>query len=185
MAAIAVLACGDPSGPPDEADGSVTFGHDQGQFSAAGHYVSGASGDDKLATTWAFGFLNPSDRNTVIEAHIARADGLSDQALIVLDRQRPGSSAVGERLSIYENCAPFFGISCTRVEALFSTTSDPFNDDAAVACYLAEGTVTLTSLTETRAVGTFSGTGFCVTSAGGYPWAVQSGTFDVGMVAHP
>jgi hypothetical protein len=171
-------SCTEPTGPKTEASGSVQFSHDAGAFSASGVYSSNSSNDTKRQTTWAMGFLR-ADQTTVVEAHIARSDGLADQILLVLDRRAAGTTTISSA------CTPTVVHTCPQLDVLFGTTGDFFNDPAVTQCELTDGDAEITTLTADRAVGTFSGDGTCQSPSGNTPWHIQNGTFDVGLVTEP
>jgi hypothetical protein len=182
-AALSLLAaCGSDSvtGAINGAvSGTLSFnytGGGGGSFSANGGITSAAFANSAYTTTWAAGFKEASDNSTNIVANIARTSTTSDFAAITVKGQSTGT------FNIDVNCVATSTSTCNDV-ALFTA----YNSSAQTfgnVCSFTSGSITIATLSSTSAVGTFSGSGGCVTPSGTVtPWAVTNGSFNVPLLA--
>lgn len=182
---VAVLAfaasCSDgPSEPTLNASGSVAFSYNGGTLVNAGSYsASGGlptSQTSQATQQWAAGFRDTEDNNNVgVVASVPRSNRF-DMAMLVFDRSTAGSSTIDP------NCT---ANTCAAMILMYNI-SESSTATGEVMCGLETGTMTLTNVSQTRATGTFSGTGSCIsfddfttTST----FSVTNGTFDVPLLS--
>jgi hypothetical protein len=186
LLALAVTAsCGDSGTDPDEfaASGSVGFSYNGGTLLAAGSY--NASGglplnpNDTENRTWAAGYRDTENTNNVgIVANVARGDR-TDVAIMYFDRSTAGTSTVDADCDIEAgDCAGM---------VFWYNLSESGTATGQVLCGLETGTMTIATLTATRATGSFSGTGSCLGSdfTTQSSFTVTNGSFDVPIVQDP
>jgi hypothetical protein len=176
---LTTLSCSDATGPGIH--GSVAFtytGAGAGSFSAAGDAppLSNMTGPP-TATSWAVGYIEGTD--AYIAGSTPRSGGLIDLTIIRLSRTSAGSATVSLTCNIDGSA------SCTGMEFYRNFNGD--GDTGDFFCRLTTGTIIVTEMSSTRAKGTFSGNGNCVTGTGGTSsaFSVTNGMFDVAMVAPP
>ena len=182
---VAVLAfaasCSDgPNEPTLNASGSVAFSYNGGTLVNAGSYsASGGlptSQTSQATQQWAAGFRDTEDNNNVgVVASVPRSNRF-DMAMLVFDRSTAGSSTIDP------NCT---ANTCAAMILMYNI-SESSTATGEVMCGLETGTMTLTNVSQTRATGTFSGTGSCIsfddfttTST----FSVTNGTFDVPLLS--
>lgn len=175
VASLALIAgCGDETtGPGGIVTGSFSFnfaGGISGTYTASGSFPTNAA--QQATTTWAAGEVVTADGDTYLASAVPASASTHNLVTIFAERITAGSVSISSSCS--PNCGDFgffFGLP--------NTGSAP----PAQTCFLTTGTVTFSTLSTTRAVGTFSGSGDCV-SAGGATTAftVTAGTFDVPLV---
>jgi hypothetical protein len=164
-----------------ELPGTVAFTYNgtvmSGTFNAVGKLPAQ---NQMTTTTWTIG-LRYVDFGTVgLNAHVP-GNGIRYTLDLYVRRNTPGSSPVNG------DCGPGPGISCTGV-VMFLDYPGGFSTVNPNSCVLGSGTVTITSMSETRMAGTFSGTGVCISGTGSGPtvtsfFEVTSGSFDVPLEA--
>ena len=161
--------------------GSLSFnytGGGGGSFSATGAITSAALASSPFTTMWAAGFKDSTDNSTNIAANIPRTSTTSDLTAITVKGQSTGT------FNIDVNCVGSSTSACNDV-ALFTAQSagaQTFGN----ACSLTSGSITVSTLSSTSAVGTFAGSGTCVTPTGGTStWVVINGTFNVPLLVNP
>lgn len=157
-------ACSDISGP-GALSGNLSFSHSgatSGTFSASGSVLAA----DPQAVDWAAGVRDDQSQSIAIAAHIPRANNTSDEVAIEFPQLTTGT------VNIANNGA--------HVAMAFG---QPQSGTPTWSCALTSGSVVLTSLSSTRASGSFSGTGTCTGSTGGpTAFTVTEGSFDVPLV---
>jgi len=184
VAALAMLAaCGSDSGtnPIDTAiSGTVSFnytGGGNGSFSATGAITAAAFAGNPYTTTWAAGFKEASDNSTNIIANIPRSSTTSDFVGITVKGQATGT------FNVDVNCTETATSTCNGV--LLATSFNSTTDTFGTSCALTSGSITISTLSSTSAVGSFSGSGTCVTPTGTISaWTVTNGTFNVPLLAN-
>lgn len=184
VATLSLLAaCGSDSatGIIDGAiSGSLSFnytGGGGGSYSASGAITSAALASSPYTTTWAMGFKDATDNSTNIAANIPKTGSTSDVAVITVKGQATGT------FNIDVNCFDTSSSTCNDVALLIGQSSN--GQTFSNICTLSSGSITISTLSSTNAVGTFSGSGTCVTSAGAISaWAVTNGSFNVPLLAN-
>ena len=184
VAALGLLAaCGSDSATNviDTAiSGSLSFnytGGGGGTFSATGGITSAALASSPYVTTWAAGFKDASDNSTNVVANIPRTSTTSDVAAISVKGQSTGT------FNIDVNCVETATSTCNGVALFtgFNGATETFSN----GCVLSNGTITISTLSSTNAVGSFTGSGACTTSTGTVStWVVTNGAFNVPLLAN-
>lgn len=183
---VAVLAftasCSDgPNEPTVNASGSVAFSYNGGTLVNAGSYSANGglptSQTSQATQQWAAGFRDSENSNNVgIVASVPRTGGRFDLAIIAFDRSTPGSSTININCSA-ETCPAMI---------LWYNMSESTTATGEVLCGLETGTMTLATVSSTRATGSFSGSGTCV-SADDFTtestFTVTNGSFDVPLLS--
>ena len=173
---LGVLSCSDSSGP--DIRGSLAF-----TYTGAGGGTFSASGDAPTLTTpptgtsWAVGYVQASE--SYLAGSTPRSGGLVDLSILRLERTTPGSESIDPACNIDGST------SCTGMELFLNFNGN--GDTGDFFCALTSGTIVLTEISSSRAKGTFSGDGNCITGTGGSSsvFSVSNGTFDVALVAPP
>ena len=182
LASLTVLvACGSDGGtnPVGAAtSGTLSFnytGGGGGTYNATGGISSVALASTPFTTTWAAGYKDPADNSTNIASNIPRTSTTSDLVVIALKGQAASTGTISP------SCTPSTTVACNSVSLLIGQSSSgaTFGN----ICTLTSGTVTLASISSTNATGSFSGSGTCVTAAGGSSaWVVINGAFNVPLL---
>ena len=165
-----IAACNDPSGPGEGSEDSRVAIAYTGAVS--GIFVG--EGDPDLSTapsTQTFATANRAADGTVeVIAYGQRGGSRFDLATITIPNAAVGQAAV-------EVCP---GETCSSV-ALALDLGRTTGSVATHTCHLDEGSIRVTSITQTRVKGTVSGSGYCIPGAGGdlVDFQIASGTFDV------
>lgn len=177
-----LAACGGDSttNPIDAAiSGSLSFnysGGGGGTFSATGGITSAAIAANPYTTTWAAGFKNASDNSTNIAGNIARTATTSDLAAITVKGQSTGTFTVDP------NCVQSPTSTCNDLILVTGWASG--GQTFSSSCLLTAGSITISTLSSTNAVGSFTGSGTCFTATGSSSaWVVTNGTFNVPLLA--
>jgi hypothetical protein len=180
VGAMAVMSCSD-STSPSGASGAVSFSYSGAGVSGTGSYsATGALPANNAAafgsSAWAAGENVFSSGELDVIGVQPRTASTWDIAGLTIGRNTVGSS------SIDPNCVS--SNFCTDVTIAFG--SNAAEDAYSFYCSLTSGTVTITSITDTRAAGTFSGSGTCQTSASSAETAftITSGSFDVALTSN-
>ena len=176
LASLGLIAsCGKEStGPDGTVNGSFafTFGGTgiSGTYSASGSFPTNSS--QQPTTQWAAGEVVTADGETWVAAAVPVNSTTHNFAFIVVERTTAGTATVSSSCS--SNCGEF--------GFLFQASNTTLV--AAQTCFLVTGTITFTTISSTRAVGTFSGSGNCVSSPGNVTttFTVTNGSFDVPLV---
>jgi len=173
-----VAACGgdkDPTGITGGISGTVSFnytGGGNGSFNATGSILATASENTAHTTTWAAGFRDNTADFTSIGGNLAMSGGVANTVTISANRETTGS------FTISADCDESSANACGLVGFVVG-----HNQDITVfsfICALETGTVTIASLSTTRATGSFSGTGECINSQfQSSAFAITNGSFDV------
>jgi len=160
--------------------GSLSFnytGGGGGSFSATGGITSAALASSPFTTTWAAGFKEASDNSTNVAANVPRTSTTSDLTAITVKGQSTGT------FNIDVNCVATGTSTCNDV--VFLTAQAGGGTSFSNACSLTAGSITVSTLSSTSAVGSFSGSGTCSTSTGTVSnWVVTNGTFNVPLLAN-
>lgn len=180
----ALAACGDDPAGPVESDppSSVRFvyGGSSNQGTIQGSHR--AEGDPLLAVapitqTFALGQRVASKGLIRILANVARGtEHEADWATITIPRLTVGS------VDINGTCP---GKECAAVSLGLDIETDVAFSQARYSCALDEGTLRITSVSDGRAKGEFSGTGSCLAGPGYQDltqFSIASGTFDVKVI---
>lgn len=173
--AAVLAACDSPSGP-GEGESRLTLAYTggvTGTFQAAGDPDGATS---PAAQTFAIGHRYPAEGWFEVIAYSQRGSNRYDLASVTVPLTGVGTAAISHPC-LAEHCATV-GISLELTQT---------NGSIAVhTCHLHEGTIRITAMTETRASGTVSGTGFCNPGGGGaqVPFQITSGSFDVDVMQH-
>jgi hypothetical protein len=173
--AVLIAACEDPSGPGQgAAESRVSIAY---TGAVSGSFVGEGSPDPGSApNAQTFATANRAADGTVeIIAYGQRGGSRFDLTTITLPDAAVGQAAV-------EVCP---GETCSSV-ALALDVGRATGSVATHTCHLDEGSIRVTSITQTRVKGTISGSGFCVPGGGGdfVDFQVASGSFDV-MIRTP
>jgi hypothetical protein len=162
-ALLAIAAgCGDGTGP-GSLTGNLSFSHSgatTGTFSASGSLLT----EDPLTGTWAAAARDDANQMVAIAANVGRPNSFDD---IVIDfpQLTPGSVTIANGAQVL--------ITFGQTESGTVTWS----------CDLTSGSVVVTSLSDGRARGTFSGTGSCLPASGSpVGFTVTNGSFDVPLL---
>ena len=172
---LTLMGCkGDTTAPTGVASGSLSFSY-TGAGGAATYSASGSApgigGTSPGTVPWAAAHRDATTQSIVVSAAIPRTSSTWDIAAVNLERLTVGSNTFDS--SCTAQC-PFVGVS-------FGATLDAASYQ--FVCLLTSGTVAITSVSSTRVVGTFSGTGDCGDSTGvSSAFTVTSGSFDVPLV---
>ena len=185
VAAVAafVAGCGDGGTDPQlSASGSVSFSYNGGSLAPAGSYsASGGmplSEAEQTTRAWAAGVRDTENQNNIgVVASVPKANNRFDLVVLAFDRSTAGNSTID-----LENCTE---VDCAAMVAFYNV-SESQNATGEVLCGLETGTMTLTSVSSTRATGTFSGTGSCSSfdSELTTVYTVTNGTFDVPLLSN-
>ena len=148
-------------------------GAGNGTYSASG--VVPANQNAQVTTDWATGFRDVSENSFVLISVQPTSGGVFNQVLINIPRLTTGSATVDVNCdSSTDNCA----------ELAFLVGTNATGSTFQFLCGLETGTLTISTMTNTRATGTFSGTGTCFDDeANETSFAVSNGNFDVAFVS--
>lgn len=163
LSALSALACGSDSTNPPPLSGSLSFNFVVGT-SARSFAANGVPSTTWPATTsWAGADAHPTENAFSIDAVMPRSPGVVDEINIYVARNTVGSATIGES-----------GVSEISVTL---TGAD------VVACLITSGTIEITSVSNTRVAGTFSGAGTCE-AVGETPteFSISNGVFDVAIL---
>jgi hypothetical protein len=177
LAVLATLSCNDSSGPSTLGSLSFTFtGGGGGTFSASGVAPSFSSAPS-TGSSWAAGYVEAGE--TIVAGSRPRSGGLIDLVLLRLTRTTAGSETIDA------NCNIDGSVPCNGM--ILYLNFNGTGDTGDFFCGLISGTIVVTSVSDGRAQGTFSGTGECSAGVGGAisAFTVSNGTFDVALVAPP
>jgi hypothetical protein len=175
---FALLASCSDSNDPDNliASGTVEFSY---SGAPGGTYdVTGAvpiSQSQAFTTSWAAGARDDDNDVLDVVSVRARGSGLFDDVFISIPRVTPGNVTVSSSCTA-EYCAEMaFTIGASTSSAV----------DFEHFCELESGTLTITSISSTRATGTFSGIGVCFDDQiNESNFAVSGGSFDVALTSN-
>jgi hypothetical protein len=160
----AVTGCGDGTGPSGM-NGRLSFsysGATSGTFDASGSIFSA----DPFGSTWAAGARDEANETLAIAANLARTSNSFDNVVIDFPQLTPGTVTIANDAHV--------AVALGQPQTGLPTWS----------CDLTSGSVTVTFLTDSRARGSFSGTGVCFNGAGtSGAFMVTNGSFDVPVVS--
>jgi hypothetical protein len=165
-----IAACDDPSGPGEaSAESRVSIAY---TGAVSGTFVGEGSpdlGSAPNAQTFASA-TRAADGTVEVVAYGQRGGSRFDVTSITIPNAAVGQAAV-------EVCP---GETCPSV-SLALDLGRATGSVAAHTCHLDEGSIRVTSITQTRVKGTVSGSGYCIPGAGGdfVDFSIASGTFDV------
>jgi hypothetical protein len=177
LCAIAAAGCGD-STKPDASTLSFTYtgagAANATTFSVTGEIPPGIVGTSSIGTTaWAAGGVDPSSNYSTILAAVPRSSTTWDLLGIGVTRKSVGTSPLDP------NCDDE-ATNCTGIFMFFSL--NPNGDTFQYFCGMSSGSVTITSFTDSRIAGTFSGTGVCQdASFTDTPFTITNGQFNVAI----
>ncbi|HEX6370838.1 MAG TPA: hypothetical protein VF006_18110 [Longimicrobium sp.] len=163
--------------PNTSAVSSVTFGHaafggrPAGTYSAMGE-VPMENGGFPLGD-WAFAYpTGPAPQPLVVEASRTAANGRFDVVTMLL----PRGVQAGQTVRFGQMCET---LSCAQMSVDFGF--HPHVDAPEIACAMRSGELRLTTLSDRRVAGTFSGTAACSGTQSGET-QIQRGAFDVALI---
>lgn len=159
-----MAACSDSTGLGG-LNGSLSFSHSGatiGTFSASGSVLAA----DPMTVDWAAGARDDQTQSIAISAHIPRANDTFDDVVIDFPQLTTGTIAIANNGA---HVAVVFG--------------DSQSGTPTWSCNLTSGSVVVTSVSSSRARGSFSGTGTCFGGSGApAAFTVTNGSFDVPLV---
>lgn len=172
LGAFALLAsCEDASGPNGLFAGTVTFnftGAGGGTFNVTGGIP--LSEDNFYRQDWAIGARDDAEGLLGLTAVRAQGGGTFDQVVVTIPRLTPGSANI-EANCTGSDCAGFGFILGSHEDDILSFEQ---------SCVLTAGTLTIATISSSRATGSFSGFGICTSGSDvDTDFTVNSGTFDV------
>lgn len=157
--------------------GSMSFSYTGagggGSYSAAGAVPASTQNQNTFgATAWAAALLALSSSTSIdVISAIPRSTTTWDLASVELGQQTIGTFQINT-----STCTSV----CNAVVVEFGMNAN--GSTFTYICTLTTGTITLTSKSSTRIVGSFSGSGTCITSTGvSSAHTITNGTFDVGI----
>jgi len=177
VALFASLSCSDSSGPNTLGSLSFTYsGGGGGTFTSSGTAPS-FSGAPPITTTWAAGYIEAGEM--FAGGSRPRSGGRVDLALLRIGRTTSGSETIDPTCDIDGSAA------CNGMILFLNFNGN--GDTGDFFCGLTSGTIVVTTASNSRARGTFSGAGQCLAGTGGgvSAFTVTDGQFDVALVAPP
>ena len=172
---VGVAACGGDSEPAVTVSGSLSFsytgaGSTSSTYSASGNMPANPTVSFGNAQ-WAAGSTGTAGEVDVAAA-IPKTATTWDITAIRIARTTVGSATINPNCT--GTCTEVaFIVGATQTETTFSSL-----------CTLTSGTVALATISATRATGTFSGSGTCISGAGVMlAFTITSGSFDVGLTS--
>ncbi|HYR09813.1 MAG TPA: hypothetical protein VEQ60_18710 [Longimicrobium sp.] len=173
--AVLLGACDNPSGP-GEGESLLTLSYSGG---VTGTFRAVGDPDGSTATnaqTFAIGHRYPAEGRFEVIAYSQSGGNRYDMASLAVPLAGVGTAAISWPC-LAEHCAGLgIAIDLTRTNGSIAVHT----------CHLHQGTIRITDMSETRASGTVSGTGFCNPGGGGdqVPFQITSGSFDVDVMQH-
>ena len=169
--------------PTGNASGTVSFtysGGGTGSYSATGAISSSANTTTGRTTTWAAGYKVSSTNSTNVMANMARAGGISDMVIIILNRQTTGTGTINT------TCQPTASATCNVLAFVIGASGSGSTEAFAFNCVLVSGTITVASISSSNAAGSFSGSGMCVngTTFASSTFSVTNGSFNVPLLTN-
>ena len=183
LLALAVLsvasACGD-DGPndPSNLSGSMAFsftGAGGGTFNVSG--AAPALSANIGSTNWAAGTRDDGANQVGVIGVRTRSGNRYDMMILGISRVTVGSA------SVQSDCDPDLGENCSGF--VFFTNVADTDEDFDFLCVATTGTMAISSITDERAQGTFTGGGTCVNGTTGATssFAVTGGSFDIRLLS--
>lgn len=182
LAALALVAsCGGDGGPTVNSNlsGSMSFsytGGGGGNFNVSG--AAPALSANIGAQSWAAGYRDVAANYTGAYGVRARSGGRYDMMIVGIARTTVGSSSVSP------TCDPELGEECSGFFFILNASEADQNYD--FICFAETGSMAISSLNSdnTRATGTFTGSGSCINSTGAVSaFTATNGTFDVRLLS--
>jgi hypothetical protein len=177
--AIVLAGCSD-STSPDDSTFSFTYtgagAANATTYSATGTIPAGLSQSNTFGTSpWAAGGVEATSNYSFIAGVIPKTSTSWDFAAVGIGRKTVGTSPIDP------NCDVEATVDCTGVAIFFGFQPDG-DGSFQYACFLSTGSATITSISETRIAGSFSGTGSCVNSLDvESSFTITGGAFDVAI----
>lgn len=172
--AFVLAACGEGTSPTSGSNGFVSFTHTGaggGSFYLAARAPNTGEEPD-LNSNMTLGVSN--DTITFAGAAKSRGGGYLDVVAFGLTRATVGSAAISA------DCDPENASVCAALIFGVNVDSSGEGGDSDLMCSLTSGSISITEITTSRIVGTFSGSGECVSALEvTSPFAIAGGTFNV------
>jgi hypothetical protein len=157
-AAIAIASCRNPTEAPVAPSGSLSFDYSGAATGLTGRYAAngampGTYDNPNGSSSWAYGTFTGSGTAGAIISGVPKNPQLSvwDEVFIAGTLRTPGPRPVTLNCAPPTNCAGFeLWLGRPRNGGVFQWH-----------CFLTEGTMNVTAVTETSVAGTFSGIGAC------------------------
>lgn len=178
VSALVLASCGDddPFGPGN-LSGSMSFtytGAGGGSFTASGGAPAVAANIGNAS--WSAGFRDDVETQLGAMGVRARGGGRYDMMVIGISRLTVGS------VSVEADCDPDLGEACSGF--VFITNISEADNDFDFTCVPTTGTLSITSISSSRAEGTFTGSGQCFNEALQFSnFTVINGTFNVPLLS--
>lgn len=174
-AAFAGLAsCSDSNSPNGNASGTISFsftGGGGGTYNVTGAIPTNSSA--VFTTAWAAGERNDAEGAVAVVSVRPQTASTFDEVLIEIPRTTAGSSTIDV------NCSTN---TCASVSFLLGTNTS--GNTWQFFCVLEAGTITIASISNSRASGSFAGSGYCVNSTGTESaFVITNGSFDVPLLS--
>ena len=175
LSAIALAGCGD-STEPDASTLSFSYtgagAANATTFSATGEIPANfAVAPTPGSSAWAAAGVDPSSNYSAVLAIKPLTSTSWHLFGIGVTRKTVGTSPI-------DAICDDESTNCTGV---FMFLGNPDGDDFQYFCALTSGTVTITTITESRMAGTFSGTGYCEQDFVETPLTITNGQFNVAI----
>lgn len=175
----ALAACDNPAGGGETVSNvQIVYGGSSNQGTVNGRYEArgeARTGTPPLQQTYALGQRYTDDAHIQVVSNRKHDGDVVDFAWITIPRLTAGAVTI-------DGICP--GETCAAVSLALEVGTTGVSQ-AKYSCSLDSGTIRITSVTETRVKGDFSGTGFCI-GAPGTPdldqFSVAEGTFDVRLI---
>jgi hypothetical protein len=182
----ALAACGDSDGPTESSEPSSTrfvYGGSSAQGTVGGTYQAEGNpsfAGSQITQTFALGQRVAGQTTLRVLSNVARnTQQQADFAIVTIPRLTVG------RVDIVGTCP---GETCAAVSLALEVSTSAAVSQARYSCALDAGTIRITSISGTRAQGTFEGTGRCIGRPGTADldqFSITGGTFDVNVIEVP
>lgn len=179
LASVFLLAsCGDddPSGPGN-LSGSMSFtytGAGGGTFNASGTAPALAANIGN--SSFSAGFRDDAETQLGVFGVRARGGGRYDMMVLGISRLTVGS------VNVEADCDPDLGEACSGF--VFITNVSESDDSFDFWCIPTSGTLSISSISSTRAEGTFTGSGQCFNEALQFSnFTIVNGTYSVALLS--
>jgi hypothetical protein len=175
-ASVLLAACSDSTGPGSATDGSLSFSYTAGatssSYSATGTYNPATA---THTSTWSTAWSSSADNSIVVLSNRGAGGGLADGALLVIDRQTAGTSAIDP------DCEPTAIVACTSIT--FAIGINEAGTNFSFSCFLAAGSITISEVSASRISGSFEGEAVCISNAAIAEGTVTNGTFSTPLLS--
>ena len=181
LATLAVIAgCSDGPTPPVVGFyGALSFtytGGGGGTHTADGDFTTVTSAN-LYAQDWAYGARSDEEVVVGIVSNQPRSLTTHDMSILVINRLTTGSS------SFSVDCDPEVTDACTGF-VFYRAVPNAGGAGYEAYCILTSGSVNLTTISNSRAQGTFNGSGLCFdVDFNDEPFTVTGGTFNVALLS--